>query len=107
MSRHFMNPQHGKHMGEEEDGRSEDKGSEKEKDGGARHPSIHVHSHSKGHTVHIMHPDGGHEKHEHSHGDAEGIAAHVHKHIGGKEGQDHGFSSGEDMEDEHGFGPGV
>ena len=102
--RHFMNPQHGRHMRGEEDGRSEDKNKSK---GGGKHPHIAIHSHSKGHAVHITHPDGRVESHEHAHGDAEGIAAHIHEHIGGKEGQDHGFSSGDLMEDETGAGPGV
>lgn len=55
---------------------------------GAKHPNIHIHSHAKGHTVHIMHHDGAHEKHEHEHGDAEGIASHIHQHIGGGLGGD-------------------
>jgi hypothetical protein len=54
---------------------------------GAGHPHIFVHSHSKGHTVHIHHQDGRHEKHEHAKGDAEGIAAHIHEHYGGGGGE--------------------
>jgi hypothetical protein len=70
----FMNKQRERHMAGGE-----------EQHGGQEHalPHIFVHSHSKGHTVHIHHADGGHEKHEHSHGDAEGIAAHIHEHLGG------------------------
>lgn len=83
--RHFMNKQHGQHMAGGEDG--------KEKGGKSKHPSIHIHSHAKGHTVHIMHPDGAHEKHEHGKGDADGIAEHIHNHLGSG-GQDHGVGDG-------------
>ena len=100
--RHFMNPSHGAHMtGKQEAGDVE------ESTGQHHAPHISIHSHDKGHTVHVMHHDGTHTKHEHAHGDAEGIAAHIHKHLGGAEGQDHGYSSGEGMEDETGYGPGV
>ena len=95
--RHYMNPQVGRHMS----------GSDGDEHGGSSHPHIFIHSHSKGHTVHIHHPDGRHEKHEHSAGDAEGLASHIHTHIGGGVGQDHGYSSGEGMEDELGSGSGV
>jgi hypothetical protein len=97
----FMNPQRQKHMQGKPAGDVEDST-------GQHHaPSIHIHSHSAGHTVHVMHHDGTHTKHEHEHGDTEGIAEHIHKHLGGAEGQDHGYSSGEAMEDETGYGPGV
>jgi len=92
-----MNPQHGKHMTEGEHGDEKDAKDAKDvhKQTGQHHaPSIHIHSHAKGHTVHIMHQDGGHEKHEHAHGDADGIAQHVHDHLGGGEGQTHGEDSG-------------
>lgn len=86
----YMNKQHGAHLSggkasldEHEDGTTEHK------------PHIHVHSHAKGHTVHVMHHDGRHEKFEHAHGDADGIAEHIHRHLGGAEGQDHGYSSEE------------
>jgi len=70
-------------------------------DTGQHHaPSIHIHSHAAGHTVHIMHKDGTHTKTEHSHGDAEGIAAHIHKHIGGTAGQSHGIGDGQAGEEE-------
>lgn len=119
VGRFFMNKAHGRHMGasaEELDanlhgkaskleGRSENE-HEHDEDGD-HHPQIMIHSHAKGHTVHIMHHDGTHEKHEHESGDAEGIKAHIDEHIGGGEGQDHGFSSGEDEEDEFGAGSGV
>lgn len=99
--RHFMNPQHGAHMrGEAPSGDVE------EKSGQHHPPHISIHSHAKGHTVHIMHHDGRHEKHEHARGDVEGIAAHIHKHLGGH-GQDHGYSAGAAEEDEFGAGPGV
>lgn len=85
---HFMNPQRGRHMsGEAGDG------SEGGHEGHAQKPHISIHSHPHGHTVHIMHHDGKHEKHEHAHGDTEGIAAHIHQHLGDG-GQDHGYSSG-------------
>jgi hypothetical protein len=112
-----MNKAHGRHMGasaeeldanlhgkppaEKHEGRSEHEHSEGEK------PHIIVHSHAKGHTVHVMHSDGTHEKHEHESGDTEGIKAHVDTALGGGEGQDHGFSGGEEEEDEFGAGPGV
>lgn len=84
----YMNPQHGRHM------RGEEAQDVEKKSGQHKAPHIHIHSHAKGHTVHIMHPDGAHEKHEHGHGDVEGIAAHVHEHIGGASGQDHGVGDG-------------
>jgi len=70
---HFMNRQRGRHMGG---------GNSEEHHGGEAKPQIHIHSHSSGHTVPIMHPDGQHEKHEHEDGDAEGMAAHIHEHLG-------------------------
>jgi hypothetical protein len=100
MPRHFMNKQHEAHM----QGKSEDKDGASKESGSNEAPSIHVHSHAKGHTVHILHPDGQHEQHEHEPGDADGIAQHIHEHIGGEVGQDHGFSSGDDMENEYGDG---
>lgn len=84
-NRHYMNPQRAKHMSGE-DG--------KEKKGGKKHPSIHIHSHAKGHTVHIMHPDGRHEMHEHGHGDTEGMKQHLDTHLRAA-GQDHGEGGGE------------
>jgi len=78
------------------------------KETGQHHaPSIHIHSHSKGHTVHVLHSNGHHEKSEHAHGDTEGIKAHIDQHLGGAEGQDHGYSGGEEQENEFGAGPGV
>ncbi len=102
-SRHYMNPQMGKHMQGQDADEAEDVESES---GQHKAPSIHIHSHSKGHTVHVMHHDGAHTKHEHGHGDVEGIAAHIHKHLGGA-GQDHGIGDGSGEEDELGAGPGV
>jgi hypothetical protein len=98
---HFMNKQHGAHMTGKPVG--EESGDVHEESGQHHAPQIHIHSHAKGHTVHIMHHDGRHEKHEHEHGDSEGMAEHLHTHLG----QDHGFSSGEAEEDELGSGPGV
>lgn len=99
-----MNPQMSKHMGGEPAG--EEAGDVQQESGQHHPPQIHMHSHDKGVTVHIMHHDGRHEKHEHEHGDAEGIAAHVHQHHGG-ESQDHGYSSEGAGENEEGYGPGV
>jgi hypothetical protein len=102
--RHFMNPAHGRHItGSNEEGEGK-RGKKKP----GEHPSIHIHSHSKGHTVHILHPSGAHEEHEFSRGDSEGISNLIHHHLGGEPGQDHGFSSGPEEEDEYGLGgPGV
>lgn len=61
-------------------------------------PSIHIHSHSGGHTVHVHHSDGTHTKHEHAHGDADGIAQHIHKHIGGGGSHDQSVDEGSLME---------
>jgi len=86
--RHYMNPARGSHMrGEDEDkGRS---------GGKSKHPQIHIHSHAKGHTVHIMHGDGRHEEHEHERGDTKGIKQHIDMHLGaGNTGQDHGENDG-------------
>lgn len=103
---HYMNKAHGEHMtGKKEAPAHEapaDQGGEEHGSGDA--PSIHIHSHGKGTTVHIMHADGRHEAHEHGKGDADGVASHVHTHIGGEPGQDHGGSSGSDMENEYGLG---
>lgn len=99
---HFMNKQHGKHMGHDEAAPAAEHG-EHHAAGAEHKPSIHIHSHAKGHTVHIMHKDGAHEKHEHEHGDTEGIKAHIDEHLG----QDHGYSSDGLEEDEFGAGPGV
>jgi|SRR5437588_8108318 len=106
---HFMNKQRGRHMGASETQSHEPKpsGDVSQESGAHQAPHIHIHSHSEGHTVHVMHHDGRHEKHEHAHGDSDGIAEHIHRHLGGGEGQDHGYSSGSAMEDEHGSGPGV
>jgi hypothetical protein len=73
---HFMNPQRGRHMHGNDDHHSN----------AAEHkPHIHIHSHESGHTVHVMHHDGTHEKFEHEHGDAEGMAEHVHNYLGGEQ----------------------
>jgi hypothetical protein len=99
---HFMNRQRQRHMSGEtehdrgrEDAAAATDGAESH---GSEKPSIHIHSHSAGHTVHIMHPDGQHESHEHELGDAEGITAHVHSHIG----RDGEQRPGEEHEDEAG-----
>ena len=77
----------------------QDEGPEAHAEEGKRsHPHIFIHSHSKGHTVHVHHHDGTHEKHEHSHGDADGIAAHIHEHLGeGMAPEGHESSEAEEM----------
>ena len=52
---------------------------------GFQPPHIFVHSHTAGHTVHIHHHNGQHEKHEHAKGDVEGIKSHIDQHLGGGE----------------------
>lgn len=78
---HFMNRQRGRHMsgGQEQGGGNQ-----------AKKPQITIHSHSAGHTVHIMHPDGQHEQHEHEDGDSHGIAEHIHEHLGNGGADGHG-----------------
>jgi hypothetical protein len=78
--RHFMNPSVGRHLGQQQEPEPNEHADGEE--GSEHKPSIHIHSHSKGHTVHIMHKDGTHEKHEHGPGDAEGIAQHIHEQLG-------------------------
>jgi len=86
--RHFMDSQHGAHFGAGSIGHEGTSkagaGDVEEKSGQHRAPHIHIHSHSQGHTVHIMHHNGQHEQHEHAHGDSEGIAEHIHQHLGGQ-----------------------
>lgn len=107
---HFMNKSHGQHMtgkpatpppsdpAEEQPSSDQDAGSM---------PDILIKSHSKGHTVHVMHSSGAHEKHEHAKGDSAGVTEHITKHMGGQ-GQDHGYSSGDNQENEGtAGGPGV
>jgi len=80
-----MNKQRQSHMGGGEHSAGHPphgSGDVADKSGQHRPPHIHVHSHSRGHTVHIMHDDGRHEQHEHAPGDAEGIAQHIHQNIG-------------------------
>lgn len=50
---------------------------------GGEAPDIHIKSHSAGHTVHVMHKDGGSDKSEHQPGDTEGIKAKIDEHLGG------------------------
>jgi hypothetical protein len=103
---HFMNKAHGAHMTGKPQS-AEPSGDVHQESGEHHAPSIHIHSHSAGHTVHIMHKDGRHTKTEHQSGDTEGIKAHIEQHLGSPEGNDHGGSSEEEMENEHGYGPGV
>lgn len=91
-----MNPQRAKHMGQEHGG-SEHKPEHGTPEGhGGSHPHIFIHSHAKGHTVHIHHPSGEHEMHEHAKGDAEGIASHIHEHMGDGAMQDHAEPDADD-----------
>lgn len=102
---HFMNKQHGMHMGAKPEAQPAD--DMHQESGQHETPQIHIHSHDSGHTVHIMHANGQHEMHDHEQGDSDGIASLIHQHIG-KEGQDHGGASGEEMENEESYGgPGV
>ena len=107
-----MNPAHGAHMGQKaHDVPAKEAGDVHASSGQHHMPSIHIHSHAQGHTVHIMHPDGKHEKFEHEAGDSDGMAEHLHNHLslnaGNNEGQGHGVKDGMAMEDEEGYGPGV
>ncbi len=88
-----MNPARGKHLAATAEGHSEVVA-------GHSSPSIHIHSHDKGHTVHILHKDGTHEAHEHEHGDADGIAEHIHEHLG-KGGSIGGHEEAEDAATEY------
>jgi hypothetical protein len=89
MSSHFMNPAVGRHMTEGRKAMSETDsahgGTEKGGKAGSKMPQMHIHTHSKGHTVHVMHANGKHEQHEHAHGDTEGMKAHIDQHFGSGE----------------------
>lgn len=74
----FMNPQRGRHMGGEQEGHGGGENQHGEK------PHVFVHSHKNGHTTHVFHSDGQHEKHEHGH-DAESVADKVHEALGGEQ----------------------
>jgi hypothetical protein len=80
---HFMNAQRGRHMG----------GGEQEHGGHGEKPSVFVHSHKNGHTVHVFHSDGSHEEHEHGH-DAESTADRVHEALGGSSEAEHEAGAG-------------
>jgi hypothetical protein len=60
-------------------------GSEEHGGGHGEKPSVFVHSHSNGHTVHVFHSDGQHEAHEHGHGESESVADRVHESLGGEQ----------------------
>ena len=98
--KHYMNPHHGRHMSGKEETPPEPKGGKK---GGSQghggKPHIHIHSHSAGHTVHVMHSDGRHESHEHPAGDTEGIASHIHENLGAGGGQPSAGDDGGDLLD--------
>jgi hypothetical protein len=55
---------------------------------GTEAPSLFMHSHAKGVTVHVMQKNGKHMKHEHAHGDMEGLKGHIDKHMHTVSGQD-------------------
>jgi hypothetical protein len=82
----MMNPFHAKHMAGTDMAKAHSGSPTEGGKGGSEHstmPQIHIHTHAKGHTVHIMHPNGHHEKHEHAHGDVDGMHAHLEEHLGG------------------------
>jgi hypothetical protein len=96
----FMNKQHGAQFGGENDlavDHEDDNSDKNSKTKSSRKPDIHIKSHEKGHTVHVMHQDGRHDMTEHAKGDGKGISKIVAKHLGNA-GQDHGGSSDEDGE---------
>lgn len=70
---HHMNPQRGRHMGAKDESQSGDHQGK---------PDIHIKSHEQGHTLHVMHQDGRHEKFEHEDGDTHGMAEHLHEQLG-------------------------
>jgi len=77
----FMNKQREKHI----TGSNEGDAGDVDKGKGQHHaPSIHIHSHSKGMTVHTMHHDGQHSKQEFKKGDHEAVADHVANELGGE-----------------------
>jgi hypothetical protein len=78
-----MNPQRGRHLQGEEQ-RPEESGNK---------PSIFIHSHSGGHTMHVFHSDGGHEMHEHGH-EAQSVGEHVKEALGGGESDTHEHDAG-------------
>ena len=84
-SRHFMNKQHGAHMGAE--------GFNKARKGKTP-PHVHIHSDGSKVHVHVMHHDRQPEHHEHEHHDIEGIKSHIDEHFGDAS-QDHGVDGGE------------
>ena len=92
MEKHYMNPAVGRHMaqmgGQTDEAERVDNPVEEKSDA----PDIHVHTHSKGHSVHVHHKDGRHEEHKFNHGDHEGIGRKVTESMGGQ-------SSGGGMED--------
>jgi hypothetical protein len=76
-----MNPQRGRHIS----GEHEEHGEQRPEDhNGGDKPSIFIHSHSGGHTVHLFHSDGTHEigNDDHVHEALGGDSAHadVHEH---------------------------
>jgi hypothetical protein len=46
-----------------------------------------VHSHDKGHTLHVMHEDGTSEKEDYNKGDEDQVADSVRSHLGGSSDQ--------------------
>jgi hypothetical protein len=58
-----------------------------------------VHSHDNGHTVHVMHEDGTHEKEDYAKGDEDQVADSVRSHLGGGDtgDEDEGMDWGEEQ----------
>lgn len=86
----YMNPQHGKLMHEaglDKEAAAEHESPEQEAGEQGEKPQIFVHSHEKGHSVHVHHSSGEHSVEEYEPGDAEGVAHCVAKNLGGKYGQ--------------------
>jgi hypothetical protein len=116
MAKHYMNPQLGKHLGDNEgEGKTSPQSSGDVDQGSGQHkaPDIHITTADSGHTVKAIHQDKAPEESVHQLGDTDSVLSSVRKHLAGKggepmTGQSHGYSSGSDMENEWGGGgPGV
>jgi len=99
----YMNPSYGNLMGRGEGAREQDEGPLAKKEERKRaaqdtphKPHIHIHPHHDedgkhiGTSVHILHHDGTHEKHDHESHDHEGAMSHYHEHYGGGAGTEPG-----------------
>lgn len=93
--RHFMNPQHAKHMGG-----SQDVG---QHSGQHQPPQIHMGAAGDKMRVTVTHHDGNVETSDHDFGDTDGMKSHIDKHYGqGFQGQGHGIKpEGADAEELH------